>query len=115
MKSNSNVGMNRNSTNQYGIIGSGVLANSRTPQSAVDVDDSPMFYYQNSNSNGGISSQNSEDVKMLKSIQKKSKRRLNMDDDAEIEDSDDQILFRKPPNLNFDQKRGLDQEVITPL
>ena len=107
--------MNRNSTNQYGCIGSGILTSNRTPQSAVDVDDSPMFYYKNSNSNEGISSQNSEDVKVLKSIQKKSKRRLNMDEDEEIEDGDDQILFRKPPNLNFDQKKGLDQEMVTPL
>ena len=70
--------MNRNSsnsTNQYGAIGSGMAASSMTPQSAVDVEDSPMFYYHNNNSYGGLSSQNSEDVKMLKSIQKKSKRR----------------------------------------
>ena len=104
--SGSNVEMNRNSTNQYGV--SAMYANSRTPQSAVDVDDSPMFYYQNSNSNGRISSQNSEDIKMLKSIQKQSKRRLNMDDE-ESGDSADQILRRKPRNL------GLDQEMVTPL
>ena len=99
--------MNRNSsnsTNQYGIIGSGMnlKRSNRTPQSAVDVDDSPMFFYHNNRSYGGISSQNSEDVKMLKSIQKKSKRRLNMDEDEEIEDAEGQILFNKPPNLNFD-------------
>lgn len=102
-RSSGNVDMNRNSTNQYGVVRS-----NRTPQSAVDVDDSPMFLYQNSNSIGGISSQNSDDVKMFKSIQKKSKRRLNMDED-ESGDSEEQILRRKPRNL------GLDQEMITPL
>ena len=104
-RNSANVEMNRNSshsTNQYGIIGGGINVNSRTPQSAVDVDDSPMFFYHNNRSYGGISSQNSEDVKMLKSIQKKSKRRLNMDDDEEIEDVEGQILFNKAPNLNFD-------------
>ena len=104
-RNSANVEMNRNSsnsTNQYGAIGSGMAASSMTPQSAVDVEDSPMFYYHNNNSYGGLSSQNSEDVKMLKSIQKKSKRRLNMEMDEDIEDADSHILFNKAPNLNFD-------------
>ena len=106
---NANMEMNRNSsnsTNQYGVIGSGIISKNAssgmTPQSALDVEDSPMFYYHNNNSYGGISSQNSEDVKMLKSIQKKSKRRLNMEMDEDIEDADSHILFNKAPNLNFD-------------
>ena len=56
-----------------------------TPHSAIDVDESPSFNYQK-RSLGGMSSQNSEDVKIFKSIQKKSKRRLVMDTDEDIDD-----------------------------
>ena len=56
-----------------------------TPHSAIDVDDSPSFIYQK-RSLGGMSSQNSEDVKIFKSIQKKSKRRLVMDTDEDLDD-----------------------------
>ena len=38
-----------------------------TPYSAIDVDESPSFNYQK-RSLGGMSSQNSEDVKIFKSI-----------------------------------------------
>ena len=76
--------MKHSLSNSSNPRGSG-LNDVETPHSAIDVDDSPSFIYHK-RSLGGVSSQNSEDVKIFKSIQKKSKRRLVMDTDEDIDD-----------------------------